>query len=246
MSAPQPPYGPAYGQPPSGPAYGQPAYGPAYGQPAYGPGGQPRPRPTSTRGPKITFFVGVGALVVAIALGVIAAATFWNTLPTDVLRLDGSPGSEVLGTVTAPGSAEVTLPESRAYALYLVGPADSPVSLDGPISVTDPGGADVPVDPSPVSSTVTMGSTRAVAVGVVEARAPGVFLVEAPATTDGATAAVYVVESAGLGSFLGGVFGTVAAAIAAGLLGMAALALLVTGGIMWGIRRGNARSAGSH
>ena len=248
MTGPQPSFGPpppgpqpVYGQPP----YGQPPYGqPPYGQPPYGQPGMARPRPTSTRGPKITFFFGVGALLLTIALAVVAATTFWNTLPTDVLRLDGSPGSAVIDTVPAPGSSQIGLPESREYAIYLVTRANTTTALDGPILVIGPDGSDVRVGPSSVSSTVTMGSTRAVAIGTLDADAPGQYVIEVPATTDGVDAALYVVESADLGSFMGGVFGSVAAALAAGFLGIAALALLVTGGIMWGIRRGNARSAG--
>lgn len=235
MSAPQPPYGQA-------PYGGQPAYGP----PPFSPYGAPRParpRPTSTKGPKITFFIGVGALIATIALGVVSAVTFWNTLPTDILRLDGSPGSDVLDIVQVPGTAEVALPEAREYTLYLVTRAGTSTTLDGEIVVTAPDGADVDVESNAVSSTVTMRSTHAEAIGVVAADAPGTYLVDTPATTDGSDAALYVVESVGFGSFMGGIFGTVAAGIAAVFLGMAALALLVTGGIMWGVRRGNARSA---
>ena len=230
--------------PPSGPSHPDQARYP-FVPAGYPPPWPVAPRPTSTKGPKITFFVGLGALVLTIGLAVLSAVSFWNTLPTDVLRFDGSAGSDVLGAVPAPGSAEVTLPEAREYALYLVNRSSAASTLDGPIVVTAPDSSDVRVQPNVVSSTVTMGSTRAVAIGVIDAGAPGTYRIDAPATIDGSDAALYVVESAGFGSFMGGVFGTVVAAIAAAFLGVVALALLVTGGIMWGVRRGNARTVGA-
>lgn len=240
----QPPYGGApYGQPPYGqPPYGQPAYGqPAYGQPPYPPARAPGR--TSTTGPKITVVLGVVALLGAIALLAIGGLAVARTLPTDVLELDGSPGDAVVGVVDVAGVGEVELAAETSYAIYLVREGSGWAQRVDP-SVTSPDGRAVDVEGASYSSTVTMGGTHAEAIASFTSARAGTYVVDAGTVggTDGQR--LYVVEDEGLGGFLGGLFGGVAGILGGVFLGVVAVALLVVGGILWGVRRGNARRLG--
>lgn len=242
----QPPYGqPPYGQAPYGqPAYGQPAYGQAaYGQAPYGQQPYPPARPpgrTSTTGPKITVALGVVALIGAIALLAIGGLAVARILPTDVLEMDGSPGSAVVGVVPVPGSGEIELDQETSYALYLVRETGWSVAQVDP-SVTSPDGRRIDVGGPSYSSTVTMGGTHAEAIGSFSSARAGTYLVDAGAPSDTDGVRLFVVEDDGLGTFLGGLFGGVAGILGGVFLGIVAIALLVVGGILWGVRRGNAR-----
>lgn len=250
----QPPYeGAPYGQPqpPYGqPPYGQPAYGqPPYGQPAYGQSPYPPTRPpgrTSTTGPKITVGLGVVALLGAIALLAVGGLAVARTLPTDVLELDGSPGEGVVGVVDVAGVAEVDLAAETGYAIYLVREGGWPQERIEP-AVTAPDGRPVDVQGPSYSSTVTMGGTHAEAIGAFTSGRAGTYVVEGGADgplADADDVRLYVVEDEGLGGFLGGLFGGVAGILGGVFLGVVALALLVVGGVVWGVRRGNARRLG--
>lgn len=238
----QPSYGGApYGQPP----YGQPPYGqPAYGRPAYPPARPPGR--TSTTGPKITVGLGVVALLGAVALLAIGGLAVARTLPTDVLELDGSPGDGVVGVVDVAGAAEIDLAADTGYAVYLVRDGGWPQERIDP-AVTAPDGRPVDVAGPTYSSTVTMGGTHAEAIASFTSAQAGTYLVEGGADRPlGGTDDVhlYVVEDAGLGGFLGGLFGGIAGILGGVFLGVVALVLLVVGGVMWGVRRGNARRVG--
>lgn len=200
-----------------------------------------RPRPTSTTGPKVTVAIGAALLVAAIAVGVLGAMAFVDVMPTDVLQLDGSPGSGVLAESDAPGSTTVELPADAAYTLFLVrDDRNLSTAMDGTPTVTDEDGRTIAVRASDVDLTATMGTTHAEAVASFRTDSAGTYTVEAPAAADGRPARVFVVESTGLGGFIGGIFGGVAGILGAVFLGLASVALLVVGGIMWGVRRGNA------
>lgn len=236
MTASQPPYGPP--QPP----YGQP--GPAYGQPAYGPpapGYAPAPRSTSTRGPKITFWIGVATLVAAALVGVFAVRAIADIVPTDVIRSDGSPGAAVIAEVDVPGSGEVDLAPGT-YSFYLI-TQDRDTDLSQRPVVTTPGGDVRQPGASGQSSTQQLFSYRAELVSVFEAEESGVHLIEVPDTLDGQGGLLYVTEGSSMGEVMGGIFGGVFGIIGAVFLGIAAIVLLLVGGIMWGVRRGNARRA---
>ncbi len=238
----QPPYGPPpYGQRPYGqPPYGQPAYGPyGYTQPY---GAPQRPQKTSTTGPKITVVLGVVALLAAIALLVVGGLAVARTLPTDVLELDGSPGDAVVGVVDVPGAGEVDLAADTSYAIYLVQDSGWSLRVADP-SVTSPDGRRVDVRGPSYSSTVTMGGTHAEAIASFTSARAGTYVVDSDAVGDADTR-LFVVEDEGLGGFLGGLFGGVAGILGGVFGGVVALVLLVVGGIMWGVRRGNARSLG--
>ena len=214
---------------------------------SYVPGPVRRPPATSTTGPKITVAFGVVALLGAIALMVVGGLAVARILPTDVLRMDGSPGDAVVGVVDAPGTREVDLEADTAYAVYLVEQGTVSGRAVEPV-VTGPDGEAVDVGTPSYSSQVTMGSTHARATASFTTGAAGTYTIEA--TTVEATEGVdrdgvrvFIVEDGGLGGFLGGLFGGVAGLLGGVFLGLVAVALLVTGGVMWGVRRGNARRA---
>lgn len=232
-----PPHGqPPYGQPP----YGPPGYAQPYGVAPYGP--PQRPQKTSTTGPKITVAFGVVALLAAIALLVVGGLAVARTLPTDVLELDGSPGDAVVAVIDVPGTDEVDLTADTSYAIYLVQDSGWALRVAEP-SVTSPDGRRVDVRGPSYSSTVTMGGTHAEAIASFTSVRAGTYLVDAGAVGDADTR-LFVVEDEGLGGFLGGLFGGVAGILGGVCLGVVALVLLVVGGIMWGVRRGNTRRLG--
>lgn len=221
-----------------------PPYSPQpYGQPGYGYGRPPAPKPTSTKGPKITLAIGVVVLVAAVVVGVLAGRAIVGLIPTDVLRMDGSPGDGVLAVVDAPGSGEVSLEGGSTYSVYLV-TAGRDTALDGAPVITDPDGDRTQPGTGSMSSDVEMNGTRAELVAVVEPDRSGTYTVEAPTTLDGYGGQLYVTEGSAMGDVLGGVFGGVFGIIAAVGLGCIALVLMLVGGIMWGVRRGNARQVG--
>ncbi len=238
----QPPYvQPPHGQPPYGqPPYGQPGYGQPYPAASYA-GAQP-PRKTSTTGPKVTVALGVVALLAAIALLVVGGLAVARTLPTDVLELDGSPGDAVVGVVDVPGAAEVELAADTSYAIYLVQDTGWALRVAEP-SVTSPDGHRVDVRGPSYSSTVTMGGTHAEAIASFRSTRAGTYVIDSGTVGDADTR-LFVVEDEGLGGFLGGLFGGVAGVLGGVFLGVVALVLLVVGGIMWGVRRGNAQRQG--
>ncbi len=249
----QPPYGqPPYGQQPyaqqpyAQQPYPQPAYGqPAYGGVPYGAAPYPPPQPpgrTSTTGPKITVALGVVALLAAIALFAIGGVAIARTLPTDVLELDGSPGDAVVGVVDLGGVGEVELVADTGYAIYLVREGGWPEGRVDP-AVTSPDGRRIDVGGPAYSSTLTMGGTHAEAIGSFTSARAGSYVVDSGAAeTDGVR--LFVVEDDGPSGFLGGMFGGVAGVLGGVFVGLLALVLLVVGGILWGVRRGNARRLG--
>lgn len=249
----RPPYGPpgqgGYGAPGYGsaPGYGAPGqygqYG-QYGPPTYGAPGYGRPKPTSTTGPKITLGLGVVAFVAAIVIGVLGARSFLEVIPTDVLRLDGSPGDGVLGVVAAPGAGEVALPGDATYTLFLVTERRREAELLADPVVTGSDGTQVPVRFEGFSTYVEMGTTRADLVGTVTVETSDMYTIEAPGTVDGQGGRIYVTEGEPMSGMLGGVFGGVVGVLAAVGVGVVALVLILVGAIMWGVRRGNARQAG--
>ncbi|KGM17302.1 hypothetical protein N867_06270 [Actinotalea fermentans ATCC 43279 = JCM 9966 = DSM 3133] len=234
---------PPYGQP----AYGQPAYGQSYGASAYPPA-QP-PRKTSTTGPKITVAIGVVVLIVSVVLLVVGGLSIARTLPTDVLALDGSPGDGVVGVVDLPGSGQVGLAGDTRYAVYLVHDVSRSVRTDLP-SVTSPAGRRVAVGGAAYSSTTTMGDTHAAAIASFTTDEAGEYTVAldvrdaAFGAEPGEQVRLFVVEDIGAGGFFAGLFGGVAGLLGGIFLGLVAIVLLVVGGIMWGVRRGNARRLG--
>lgn len=214
------------------------AYGQGYGYPAV------PPKPTSTTGPKVTVGIGVVLLLGAVALFVVGILAVVRIAPTDVLRMDGSPGSGVLATVDAPGTATVDLAADTDYALFLVQTGSSAASLSGTPTVTGPDAGAVAVGTNSVSMNVTMGNTHAEAIASFRTSTAGTYQIEAPTTGNGAAARLFVVRDTGMGSFLGGLFGGVAGILGGVFLGLAAVTLLIVGGILWGVRRGNARRQG--
>ena len=235
MSAPPP------GNQPQYPAQYPSQYPTQYPGP-YGPGAQiARPKPTSTAGPRATVVVGVGTLLLAIVAGVLGARAFVDILPTDVLRMDGSPGPAVLAEVDAPGSVEVELQPDATYTLLIVRADGGGTATTAEPTVTSPSGSRTSVTRPDVDLTVTMGSHHAEAIASFRTQDGGPYRIDAPATLDGRPASLYLVESDGFGAFMGGLFGSIAGVLGAVFLGVTATILLIIGGIMWGVRRGNAR-----
>lgn len=214
--------------------------GPVYPQPWPAP--VPPRRSTSTTGPKVSVAVGAVLLVGAILAGVLGARAFLGIMPTDVMRMDGSPGPGVLAEIATPGSAEVMLPADSRFTLLLVrhGQNTGMATTTEP-RVTSPREASVDVGGPDVSLTVTMGDSHAEAIASFRTGVGGVHRIDAPSTVDGEPASLHLVESDGVGGFVGGLFGGIAGVLAAVFLGIVAVALLIAGGIMWSVRRGNAR-----
>lgn len=239
------PYGgaPYGGAPQGGPGYGSGPYaGPGYGAPGFGPPGPPKA--TSTTGPKITLTVGIVLFVAAVVAAVMAGRAILDVLPTDVLRLDGSQGPGVVGAVDAPGAGEVALLGDRTYSLYLVTDQYRDTDLAGSLTVASLDGAALPVGTHGMNSYLQLGSARAELVGSVEVDVADVYAIEAPDTADGLGGQIYVAEGDAVGGMVGGMLGGVFGTLAAVALGVIGFALILTGGIMWGVRRGNARRAG--
>ncbi len=232
MTGPQQPYP----DPQTPPAY---PYGPGFGHPVMEP-----PRRTSTTGPKIAVGTGVTLLLLSVGLFIVGIIAVVRVTPTDVLHLDGSPSSGVVATVDAPGEATVDLPADSAYALYLVRTGTPYAAPEGAAAVTAPDGDAVSVQSPSLSSEVTMGRTHAEAFASFRTDAAGTYRIEAPSTTDGGAAQMLLVPDAGMGTFLGGLFGGVAGILGGVFLGLLALGLLIAGCIMWAVRRGNARRQG--
>lgn len=190
------------------------------------------PAARTGRGPVALLVIGGVTLVLAVVAAIGTARLFAGALPLGVLTADGTAGPDVVAEASVPGTTTVTLAEGTTYTLLLRTEGTGSADLAGDLSVAGPGGADLPVGSADVSTSTARGGAYARSVAGITARSTGEHVVTAPPVDGGVAASLLVVESAGFGPFIGSIFGTVAGAFAALLLGAVGLGLLV-GGLIW-------------
>ncbi|WP_149204871.1 hypothetical protein [Actinotalea subterranea] len=207
---------------------------------------QAAPGRRSTRGARILTAVGALFMIGALVVAFLSARTFVGLLPVDVLDGDGEPGPAVLLTVPAPGTGEVTLDAGTDYALFTVVDAqDSDSSgaddvLDAEVAVTGPDGTAVEVRGSAdVDMSTGGGGRHASTVGSFETDAAGTYTVIVPAAQQ-QHVEVLVTQDQPVLPFVGGIFGTIAGAFAAVLLGILGVGMLIGGVVWWVLRRRSA------
>ena len=194
----------------------------------------PAPAPRRATGPVWLTFTGVGLVVVAAVAAGFAVRAFLGVLPSGVLRLDGSPGGDVVATVDAGAQGTATLEPGR-YTLWLAAPG-SEGTLTGPAQVTGPDDRAVPLRTPSMSSQITMGDTYAVASSTFTATTAGQYVLTVPAA-EPSTARVLLVPTASEQDLTHGILGTVGGAFLAVGLGLVGTGMAVGGGIWWWVRR---------
>lgn len=205
-----------------------------------GPAPTQAPAPTG-RGPKVLIVCGVVGLVLGIVVAVLAGRAFFGVLPTGVLDAQGAPGSDVVAEVPLPGPAAVELPSRTTYVVLhrtTVGQATRV-----PVTVTDPNGAAVRTRGPSVSLHVGLGGADARSIAEFTTTGSGDYTIGGghAAPADGESS-LLLVETAGAGSFVGGIFATIAGVF--GAIGLGALGIgLLIGGLIWRHVRRKPRSA---
>lgn len=205
-----------------------------------------RPPHRSTRGARILTAIGALLCVGAVVLAVVTGRQFVSLLPLDVLGSDGGAGSAVVGTVEAPGTAEVRLGAGR-YAILLAqnqpGEQAELAELAGDLRVIAPDGTSVAADAGPqVSLNASRGGISARSIGAIVAAEPGVYVLTAPRMADGSTATVMLTPDQDFAPFLTGIFGTVFGVFGVIVLGLVGLGTTV-GGIVWWVLAQRPRTA---
>lgn len=202
----------------------------------------PAPPPSSprpgARGPITVVVISVVLLVAAVTLGVVSVFAAARALPLGVLTFSGEPGDDVLLSVDSPGTGEVELLAGREYGLLLVEPSAGPGSyLEGPLDVTGPDGAPLPVaDQASTELDVKSGGYTARVAGAVHPTESGTHTVVAPPTASG-PARVMVVEMPEVAAMVTGIVGGTMGIILAIFLGIAGTGTLVWGLVWWARRR---------
>ncbi|WP_154796101.1 hypothetical protein [Occultella kanbiaonis] len=212
-------------------------------QGAGGPGGyEPLRAPTvrtSTKGPKILTFAGLGCLAIVIALVCFVVFAFtWNQA---VLSTDGSPGPTVTLAVDAPGEGLVDVTTTDRQRVYLAYPTGAPMpGLDGEIIVHASTGQAIEVLVPDGGSDVSEDGTTAHLIGLFDPTAAGEYRIEVPATTDGSAATVLVQPTTSDQDGLGQVVFAALAIPVAICLGALGVVMSICGGVWW-YRRAVAR-----
>ena len=203
----------------------------------------PLPVQTSTRGPKILTWVGVGLLLAAIAVVVLVVRTFLSVLPIGIVAADGAPGPDAAGGTEVPGTVTLSLPAETTYAVYLAYPSGVSVQLSEEVEVTGPDGEPASRTSVP-SGTTTSNGVTARDVSAFRTGAAGDYTITAPELENPDTApwaTIIVTESDSIPGFVGGLFGTIAGVFLAIGLGIAGLIVTVLGAIWWYTRNQNRR-----
>lgn len=182
-------------------------------------------------------FSGIALVLAGIGVAALGIVTFIGLFPLGVLDADGRPGADAIGSASAPGSMNVDLDAGTRYAVWLLVPSGSSGVLDALPTVSGPGGGDVHVSATTqVSSQMTQGGTSARTVAGFRASDSGGHTLVVPGSSPPG-AMVMVTEDQPIGPFISGIFGTVAGALAAVLLGILGAGLTIGGGIWWAMRR---------
>ncbi|QTE28175.1 hypothetical protein [Pengzhenrongella sicca] len=180
----------------------------------------------------------IGALVCvgAIVLGVLTARQFVGLLPLDVLGADGAPGTGVVGSVDAPGTAEIHLDAGRYAIIVAARQEAAPGELARDLDVTAPDGAAVATGGG---AQVTINASRdgvaARSVGAFDAATSGVYTVVAPPMADGSDATVMLMPDQDFAPFFAGIFSTVFGVFLVIIVGLVGFGLAVGGIIWWAI-----------
>ncbi len=196
------------------------------------------PAKTSTTGPKILTFGGIGLLVVTAVLAVFVVRLFLSVLPLGIVDSDGSPGPDAVGGTDVPGSVTLTLETDTAYTVYLAFPSNTAAALSEDPTVTDAMGTILPGLPAP-ASTSTIGGVSAEGVHTFRTSAAGEYTIDVPELADPDStpwATAVVTEGDDLPAFFSGLFGTVFGVFLAIGLGVLGLGMVVGGGIWWYVR----------
>jgi len=192
----------------------------------------------STRGAKILTVVGAVLCVGAVVLGVATARQFVGLLPLDVLGSDGTSGSAVVGTVGAPGTAQIQLKADRYAILIAQRQPGGHGGLAGSLSVTAPDGTQVATDAgAQVSLNTERGGVTARSIGAFVAPEPGLYTVTAPGMADGSTATVMLTPDKDFAPFFTGIFSTVLGVFGVIIVGFLGLATTIGGIVWWAVAR---------
>lgn len=183
------------------------------------------------RGPVVLVVAGALALVLALGVGVLGGRLFLSTLPLGVLDAHGGPGADVVAEAPAPGRTAVDLEAGTTYTVLLRS-LPRVVGLEGEVDVAGPGGAELTTTAPVPSLEATRGGTRARSVTQFTTGDAGPYVLTVPRPTHDSPASVLLVETTGMGAFVGGIFGTIASVFAALTLGAVGLGLVI-GGLIW-------------
>ncbi|SDC23008.1 hypothetical protein SAMN05216410_1433 [Sanguibacter gelidistatuariae] len=223
-----------YGQP--GP-YGPGPYGPGpYGQP--GLYGQPpvpsRPPATSTTGPKVMTFIGIGLILVAVAALIVGITQVAGAI-SGVTNPANSPYA--LAHATLPGSLEFHGGAGEDYALLYTTTSAGSIDVND-LEVIGPDGAKIDVSLSSFTfdknTTNSQSSSRAATFTAPE---DGVYTVSVTGGSADASGSIAVVNASELATIFGKTAIGVVFIVGAALCGVLGLGLTIAGAIWWNLRR---------
>jgi hypothetical protein len=144
----------------------------------------------------------------------------------------------VVGTVDAPGTAQVQL-EAGRYAILIA--QRRPAGLAGladDLGVRAPDGTKVVTSAKPqVSLSASRGGVTARSVGAFVAAEPGVYTVTAPRMADGSTATVMLTPDRDFAPFFTGIVSTIFGVFGVIIGGFLGCAMAIGGIVWWAIAR---------
>lgn len=212
------------------------------------------PRP-STRGPKIMTFSGIVILLVGVVAAGFAVTMFMASLPLNVVTQDGRPGESAIAGFAVSQEFKLDSPGATNYDLWEVQAASSgafDLARDD-VDVRNPDGESVYVTNTQVSGNTTAGRFKAATLASFTATKSGSYTItvtpgygfSGPSTDGSGPVGVIVKEGTEFGSFLTGIFSTIAAVF----IGIAGLliggGLTIGGGIWWATVKRRARPTGT-
>lgn len=220
------PYGPP---PPQGP--------PAYYATAPYPARQSypqRPPATSTTGPKVMTFIGIGLILVAIAAliaGIVQVATAVSRFADEP-----SGSSPALDYVQLPGSLSFTGDDGEEYAVVVVSTSTRTIDLDD-VVVTAPGGRSVDLDTASLNfENSTYDSHTDVRALTFTAPVDGVYTATVTGGSADLPGSLTAVDASELAKVFGRTALGVVTIVASALCGVLGLGLAIGGAIWWNSR----------
>lgn len=213
-----------------------------FGPPQYAgpgrPGFPPPPVRTSTTGPKVMTFVGIGLLLIAAAVliaGIVQVAATVSRFSDEPSR-----SSHSLDYVRLPGSLSFTGEAGEEYAIVVNSTSSRTIDLDD-VEVTAPDGLPVDLSTSSVNfENSTPGSENHVRAVTFTAPLDGTYSATVTGRSAGLSGSMTAVDADEIASIIGRTAVAVVAIVGSALLGVLGLGLTIGGGVWWK-SRSNAR-----
>ena len=206
-----------------------------FGSPQYGapgrPGFPPPPVRTSTTGPKVMTFVGIGLLIIAAAVLIAGIVQIVST----VSRFSDEPSrsSHSLDYVRLPGSLSFTGEAGEEYAIVVNSTSGRTIDLDD-VEVTGPDGRPVDLSISSVNfENSTPGSETHLRAITFTAPLDGTYSTTVTGSSADLPGTLTAVDADEIASVIGRAALAVVAIVAAALLGVLGVGLTIGGGIWW-------------